>query len=92
MDDHDEDRELGTDPPSRGLALLMIVVGILFLLPFIFVSLASGPFFSLGGFISALLTVGWTLGLGVVFLVYGWKRFRVEGASEPAEHPRQDEN
>ena len=85
LDEAAADEALGEDRPSRGLAYLMVAVGIVFLLPFIFLSLAGGVFFSLGGFVSALLTVGWTFGLGVVFLVYGWRRLRTRLPEDEGE-------
>lgn len=82
--DTDLSHDLDDTPerPSKGIAVAMIVVGLLFLLPFIFLNLAAGPFFSLGAFVGALLTVGWTFGLGIVFLVFGWKRLRATGSDE----------
>ena len=62
--------------PSYGLAIGMMVVGAVFLLPFVLVSRSGGVFFSLQAFWSALLTVGWTFFLGVVFLLYGWRRLQ----------------
>lgn len=68
--------------PSKPLSVAMIVVGILFLLPFILLSATGGPFFSLNAFISAVLSVGWTFGLGVVFLLFGWNRLRAGSESD----------
>jgi peptidoglycan/LPS O-acetylase OafA/YrhL len=72
--------------PSKGLSVLMIIVGVLFLLPFILLSASGGPV-SIQSFLAALLSVGWTFGLGMVFLLFGWSRLRTARAASAKEGP-----
>ncbi|MBW3583890.1 MAG: hypothetical protein KY455_12415 [Euryarchaeota archaeon] len=74
-----------TTRPSKRGAIAMIIVGALFLLPFALISVSQGLFFSPAAFLEALLTVGWTFFLGVIFLSFGWRRLKTVTEGDDAE-------
>lgn len=75
-DDVDAPGELLEDPPSRAVSWTMVIVGALFLAPFLLLVFARSPVFDPGATLSALFTVGWGVFLGAAFLVMGLRRLK----------------